>query len=196
MRTARTFKPVPRPLALRCLPLPSLLLLSLLVLLLWGACNNSNDAPACCGERVVRVDSLAALFPGAPPRLYLTIGLRNDDADQAKVESMYGMLIFRGQYWNDLNEGQRQDLTIPPRRERLVSMALPLTDSLACDPALFLQLQQALAKGTVGDSTLVLQLGVNVQIRDGNGYLQDSGQEFPVPAMRAPARPAQAVTAQ
>ncbi|MFD2720775.1 hypothetical protein ACFST9_18785 [Hymenobacter monticola] len=186
---------MPRPNALLRLPLPSVLLLGLLALLLWGACNNSNDAPDCCGERVVRVDSLAAPFPGAPPRLYLTIGLRNDDADQAKVESMYGILIFRGQFWNDLNEGQRQYLTIPPKRERLVSMALPLTDSLACDPALLRPLQQALAKGTAGDSTLVLQLGVNVELRTENGYLQDSGQEFPLPAMRAPARPAQAAAA-
>lgn len=97
MRATRTFRPVPRPISFPRLPLPRLLLLGLLVLLLWGACSDSHDAPACCGERVVRVDSLAALAPGAAPRLYLTIGLRNDDADTAIIESMYGSLLFRGQ---------------------------------------------------------------------------------------------------
>lgn len=69
-------------------------------------------------------------------------------------------------------------------------MALPITDSLARDSALLRQLQQALAKGTAGDSTLVLELGVNVRLRNQKGYLQDYGQEFPLPAMHSAARPA------
>jgi hypothetical protein len=128
---------MPRPIALLRLPLPSLLLLGLLRLLLWGACSNSGDAPDCGGERVVRVDILAALLPDASPKLYPTIGLRNDNAAQAEIKSMSGALEFRGQCWSDPNEGQRQGVIVAPKKERLVS--------LACDPALLHPLQQALA---------------------------------------------------
>lgn len=186
-----------RSIALLRLPLPSLLLLGTLALLLWGQCNNNDpDAPACCGERVVRIDSLAALLPGAPPVLYLTLGLRNDDPDHVKIESAYGALLFRGQYWSDLNKVQSREIIIPAKKERLVSMAFPLTDSLACDPNLLHRLQQALARGTAGDSTLVLELSVNVSLKNQNGYLQDSGQEFPLPPMRSATQPAQARKAQ
>jgi hypothetical protein len=195
MRAACTFRSVLRLIALLRLPFSSVLLLGLLALLLWGACNNSSDAPACCGERVVRVDSLAALVPGTPPRLYLTMGLRNDDADNAKIESVSAALLFRGLYWSDPNEGSRREFIIPAKKERLIPMVLPLTDSLACDPKLLRQLQQALATGTAGDSTLQVELSVNVYIKTQQGYLQDSGQEFPLPAMRSSARPAKAAKA-
>jgi hypothetical protein len=42
----------------------------------------------------------------------------------------------------------------------------------------------------------VLQLSVNVSLKSRNGYLQDSDQEFPLPAMPALTRPANAAKAQ
>ncbi|UOQ96894.1 hypothetical protein MUN81_16805 [Hymenobacter sp. 5317J-9] len=186
---ALTFKPVFQPVALivalRRLPLPGALLLGLLALLLWGACGNQYQAPACCGERVVRVDSLAAPLPDAPPLLYLTLGLRNDDPDAARLESVSGALLFQGLYWSDFHRPRRQGLVVPPKKELLVPLVLPLTDTLACDPVLLRRLQRALRRGTAGDSTLWLNLSVDVSLKEGGGYLSDNGTEVSLPAMGA-----------
>ncbi len=157
-----------------------LLLLGLLALLLWGQCGGPSGPSY--EVRVARVDSLAAPFAGAPPRLYLTIGLRSQEGDDFKLESMNGVLLFRGLYWSDYNQPQSQELVVPARADLRVPMVLTLTDSLACAPDSLRALQLALRGGTAADSTLVLQLGVNVYTAE-NSYLQDNGQEFPLPAM-------------
>lgn len=177
-----------RSIALLRWPFSSLLLLGILVLLLWGECSQNNESPACCGTRVVRVDSLAALLPGAPPKLYLTLGLRNEDPDAAKLESVRGALLFQGRYWSSFYRAQRRRIVVPAKKELLIPMVLALTDSLACDPSLLHQLQSALHKGTAGDSSLLLNLSVNVFLKKEEGYLEDSGTGFPLPALHSSAR--------
>ena len=54
--------------------LAGLLLLGLLALLLWGQCGGTSGPNY--ELRVARVDSLAAPFAGAPPRLWPTARLR------------------------------------------------------------------------------------------------------------------------
>ena len=159
-----------------------LVLLGLLALLLWGQCGNSSGGGPSYAVRVARVDSLAAPFVGAPPRLYLTIGLHSQEDDDFKLESMNGVLLFRGSYWSDYNQLQSQELVVPARADLRIPMVLVLTDSLACAPDSLRALQLALRGGTATDSTLVLQLGVNVYVAQ-NEHLQDNGQNFPLPAM-------------
>jgi hypothetical protein len=162
-----------------------LLLLGLLALLLWGQCGGPSGPSY--EVRVARVDSLAAPFEGAPPRLYLTIGLHSQERSEFKLESINGVLLFRGLFWSDYNQRQSQELVVPAHTDLLVPMVLTLTDSLACAPDSLQELQRSLRGGTAHDSTLMLQLGVNAYIAD-NAYSQDNGQNFPMPAMQA-ARP-------
>ncbi|MBD2721977.1 hypothetical protein IC234_07540 [Hymenobacter sp. BT189] len=170
------------------MPFPSVLLLGIVALLVWGACNNRHEVSACCGERVVRVDSLAASLPDAPPRLYLTIGLRNNDPDAARLESVRGALLFHGLYWSNFYRPRRRNLMVPPQKELFVPLVLRLTDSLACDPKLLPRLRQALRQGTAGNSTLRLELHVNLFLKDEEGYLEDSGEEISLPAMSTATR--------
>lgn len=156
-------------------------LLGLLALLLWGQCGSGSGGPS-YAVRVAQVDSLAAPFAGAPPRLYLTIGLSSQEGTAFKLESMRGVLLFRGLYWSDYNQRQSEELVVPARADLRIPMMLTLTDSLACAPDSLRALQLALRNGTATDSTLVLQLGVNAYTGE-NGYLQDNGQEFLLPAM-------------
>jgi hypothetical protein len=165
----------------------SLLLLGLLSLLLWGQCGGTSGPSY--EVRVARVDSLAAPFAGAPPRLHLTIGLQSQQGSDFKVESVHGVLLFRGLYWSDYNQRQNEELVVPGHANLLLPMVLTLTDSLACAPDSLHALQRSLRGGTAHDSTLVLQLGVNAYTAE-NSYLQDNGQDFPLPAMSAaPRRP-------
>lgn len=169
------------------LSVPGLLLAGTLALLLWGQCAGNSSGPT-YGVRIVRADSLAADFAGAPPVLYLTIGVRNEENSPFKVESMSGVLIFRNSYWNDSNAPQNQEVVVPARTELQLPLRLQLTDSLACNPDSLGLLLGALHAGTARDSTLQLQLGVNVYVAN-NAYLQDNGQYFPLPPLASPRRP-------
>lgn len=111
---------------------PNLLLLGTLALLLWGQCGSSSGPSF--EVRVMRADSLAEPFAGAPPRLYLTIGLHSQESSAFKLESMNGVLLFHGLYWSDYNQRQSQDLVVPARADLHMPMVLTLVDSLACAP--------------------------------------------------------------
>ena len=164
---------------------PGLGLLGLLAMLLWGQCGGTSGPSF--EVRVARVDSLAAPFAGAPPRLHLLLRLHSLQGDAFKLESVHGALLFRGRYWSDYNQRQNEELVVPAHANLLLPMVLPLTDSLACTPDSLRAFQLSLRGGTAHDSTLVLLLGVNTYLAD-NSYLQDNGQEFPLPALAAPPR--------
>ncbi|MVN77336.1 hypothetical protein GO988_13455 [Hymenobacter sp. HMF4947] len=163
----------------------SLLLLGLVALLLWGQCGGRSGPDY--AVRVVRVDSLRAPFAGAPPRLYLTLGLHNRERHDFTVESMRGVLVFRGLYWNDVNDPQRPAV-VPSHTELLVPLVLCLTDSLACVPDSLRLLQRALRGGTARDSTLELEFGLDLNTGS-NVSLHYLDRSYPLPAMRPRGRP-------
>jgi hypothetical protein len=158
----------------------SLVLLGLLALLLWGQCGGASGPDY--DVRVVRVDSLQAPFAGAPPRLYLTLGLHNHERSAFEVQSMAGVLVWRRFYWNSMNDPQRP-ATVPARTELLVPLVLRLTDSLACAPDSLRRLQQALRGGTARDSTLELEFEVDVNT-GGNVSEHYLERSYPLPPMR------------
>jgi hypothetical protein len=115
-------------------------LVGLLALLLWGQCAlNLNDhgryIPT-VNVRVVR-DSLAPATKGHPAQLYLTLAFTSHLALACRLDTAFGNVSFKKQYWNFAVAGAR-GLELPAednlQQPVLLPVVLPLVppvDSLA-----------------------------------------------------------------
>jgi hypothetical protein len=112
---------------------PSLFLLALLALLLWGQCafhlnegGGSKKSPAAnlhlkTAVRLVRIDSASTR---GPERFYLTIALQNLSDTPCRLASLdYALWLDKHRVGYNLNKGP-QNTMLPARGEHLVTLTI------------------------------------------------------------------------
>lgn len=179
---------------------PTVLLLGLVSLLLWGQCrllDGHEQTPFPRHSlRVVRTDSLSPASSGSPPKLYLTLGVRNKEGTPLRLLHLQGRLALRNHYWSEWPpRGYLDGIIIPAHTEKLFPLVLPLTSQRASDSDSLRGLKQALRQGSAHQARLWLQATISVYQHhhpssndpSRNVYLGPRGQDLPLPAM--PARP-------
>lgn len=177
---------------------PTVLLLGLVSLLLWGRCQllgGHEETPFPRHSlRVVRTDSLSPASSGSPPKLYLTLGVRNNEGTPLRLLDLQGRLALRNHYWSEWPpRGYLDGILIPAHTEKLFPLALPLTSQRAFDSDSLRGLMQALRRGSVHQARLRLQASISVYQYHHplpndparNVYLGPRGQDLPLPAMLA-----------
>jgi hypothetical protein len=137
-------------------PSATLLLLGLLALLLWGQCalniNDHGHYVPTVRVRVVR-DSLAPATPGRPAQLYLTLALTNYLAQPCRLDTAYGNVSFKKQYWNFEAAGAR-GLTLPAADNRQQPVLLPVVVALVPPVDSLAAFRAALRTGSRADNSL------------------------------------------
>lgn len=118
--------------------LPTLLLLGLLALLLWGQCafsvTDSSPPPRELLVSVASTDSLRAATPTQPATLYLTLTLYNNTPRDLFLLDLHGTLDYRNQSWAwQAGGGQLLALPVPVQARRPLAIGVPLlpADSVA-----------------------------------------------------------------
>lgn len=136
--------------------LPALLLLGLLALLLWGQCafhlNEHGRYVPTVRVLVVR-DSLAPATQGQPAQLHLTVALTNYLTHPCRLDTLFGNVSFRKQYWN-FQVAQARGLVLPASDKLQRPLLLPVVLSLVPPVDSLAAFQAALRTGSRHDNSL------------------------------------------
>ncbi len=137
---------------------PTLLLLGLLALLLWGQCalnlNDNGHYVPTVRVRVVR-DSLAPATPERPARLYLTLACTNYLAQPGRLDTAYGNVSFGKQYWNfEVARVRGRVLPAKGNRQQPVPLRLPVVVALVPPVDSLVAFRAALRTGSRGNNSL------------------------------------------
>ncbi|MGI4832514.1 MAG: hypothetical protein ACRYFK_03535 [Janthinobacterium lividum] len=131
---------MPQSLPLPRRPLPTLLLLGLLALLLWGQCGLriGGGRPALPTDLMVVVkstDRLVAASTARPAALYLTLDVYNSTPLPVVLHGAQGQLVYRGQQWPWTYEpaSAANRPAVPAQGHQLLPLTIAITppDSVA-----------------------------------------------------------------
>jgi hypothetical protein len=166
--------------------LPALLRLGLLALLLWGQCaltlNEHGRYVPTVRVRVVR-DSLAPAAQGRPAQLHLTLALTNHLAQPCRLDTLFGNVSFRKQYWN-FEVTQARGLVLPPKDNLQQPLLLPVVLSLVPPVDSLAAFRAALRTGSRQDNSL------RVFVRATYGTSNEPDRQWPAEASSyLPAQP-------
>jgi len=165
---------------------PVLLLLGLLALLLWGQCafslNEHGRYVPTVRVRVVR-DSLAPAAQGQPAQLHLTLALTNYLTQPCRLDTLFGNVSFRKQYWN-FGVAQARGLVLPATDNRQQPVLLPVVLSLVPPVDSLAAFRAALRTGSRQDNSL------RVFVRATYGTSSEPDRQWPAEASSyLPAQP-------